>query len=592
MTRPVLEVDGLRVELPGSGEDIVSGVSFQIASGEVLGLVGESGSGKTTIATALLGYARGGARITQGRVAVDGVDLLALRRDKLRECRGKVVAYVPQDPSAALNPALRIGTQLRELPEVHGLPTGETPLERIELVLEEVKLPSDRGFLRRFPHQLSGGQQQRICIAMAFLLRARLIVLDEPTTGLDVTTQALVLETIRALCVAHGVAALYVTHDLAVVANLADRVLVMYAGRLAEVGSSEQVFRRPAHPYSSRLIAAIPHVGQRRVLDAIPGQAPAPGTRPAGCFFEPRCPIRIDRCSSQEPPLVEVDTGHVARCHRAEVTNSARRPPMPMDAAPDADQRTAILSVADVSASYGQQAVLHDVSLELRSRECLALVGESGCGKTTLARSIIGLMRTYTGEIRFRGQTLARAARDRPSDQRRAIQYIFQSPYNSLNPRKTIYQIVETPLRHFFGLAGSGAGERVEATLARVALPREVLTLYPDQLSGGERQRVAIARALICEPEILICDEITSALDVSVQAAIIHLLTQLRGSEQLSLLFVTHNLALVRAIADRVIVMQRGRILESGETGRVLDAPKEPYTRELLADTPQQPFTV
>lgn len=579
---PAVRVENLRVELVGTGDDVVSGISFEIAQGEILGLVGESGSGKTTVGTALLGYARRGATIAGGSVLIDGSDILALNDDEVRRLRGPLVSYVPQDPSSALNPGLRVGKQLMEVLSAHGRTEGAH--ERVAEALREVNLPGTNDLLSRYPHQLSGGQQQRICIAMAFLLRPRLVVLDEPTTGLDVTTQAHVLATVRELAKTHGAAALYVTHDLAVVANLADRVLVMYAGRLAELGSGSAIFDSSAHPYTAQLLRAIPDVGERRLLAPLAGDAPSPGNRPGGCEFAPRCFAAIAKCHTEDPPLATLQEGHVARCHRAaEYLLPARPAPPPRVAIPSSDT---VLSVSRVNASYGGRQVLHDVSLDLRPGECLALVGESGSGKTTLARCIIGLHSEWTGNIALHGRELERRAIDRPVGARQELQYVFQSPYSSLNPRKTVRQIVETPLKHFHGISGAAADAPVRDAIAQVALTKRILQCYPNQLSGGERQRVAIARALAGDPGVLICDEVTSALDVSVQASVVEVLRQLQVNRGLTMLFVTHDLALVRSISDRVLVMRHGRLVEFGETDTVLETPTTDYTRQLLADTP------
>jgi peptide/nickel transport system ATP-binding protein len=423
------------------------------------------------------------------------------------------------------------------------------------------------------------------------------IVLDEPTTGLDVTTQAHILETVRELCGAHGVAALYVTHDLAVIANLVHRVLVTYAGRVAEVGPRDRVFERPAHPYTSLLLRAVPDVEERRALVAIHGQAPAPGQRPQGCFFAPRCPLAIDICTKEDPPILSVEDDHHSCCHRAaEVIGKAAEVVgknahvAPSEARSRSAGTEPVLTVRNLDAFFGRRKVLDQISLELGRRECLALVGESGSGKTTLARSIIGLTARHTGEIRFNGELLRSKARERPLAIRRVLQYIFQSPYNALNPRQTIGDIVEAPVRHFFGAKGVAAQERVTYALGRVALSPRVAARFPYELSGGERQRVAIARALVCQPEVLICDEITSALDVSVQATIVELLAQLQKEEDLAMLFVTHNLALVRAIADRICVLRQGQVVETGQADEILVAPMAEYTRELLADTPKLAF--
>ncbi|NBF11214.1 dipeptide ABC transporter ATP-binding protein [Pseudomonas sp. Fl4BN1] len=581
----VLQVDDLRVELAPE-VDVLSGVSFSVAAGEILGLVGESGSGKTTLATALLAHARQGARIVDGRVEVAGQSLLELSGQALRRARGSLIGYVAQDPATALNPSLRIGSLLRETLAVHQqhLARGAQQ-QRIVETLENVGLPADPEFLRRFPHQLSGGQQQRVMLALAFVLRPRLIVLDEPTTALDVTTQAHILATLRQLCKSQGVAAIYVSHDLAVIKDLVDRVLVMYAGRIVESASRQALFRQPAHPYTRGLLAAIPDVGQRRPLLAIPGQAPAPGQRPRGCAFAPRCPRRGPQCSVLEPPLRTLAPEVQVACvdpHRQALPEPVPGPALQL--APGAGL-VPLLEVEDLNLAYDRQ-VLFDVSLQVAPGECLALVGESGSGKTSLARALAGLGDNAQGRVRYAGRPLSLSARQREKGLRHQIQYIFQNPYRALNPRHTLYQTLSAPLEHFFGIQGAEARARVDAVLQRVSLSPALADQYPHSLSGGERQRVAIARALVCEPKLLICDEVTSALDVSVQASILALLRQLQ-EEGLTLLFVTHDLGVVRAIADRVLVLKQGRVVEQGTVDQVLDRPEHAYTRTLLENSPR-----
>ncbi len=584
-----LEVVDLRVEIDyGAHEDIVDGISFHVAAGEVLGLVGESGSGKTTVGLAVLGHTRRGARVARGEVRIEGRDILPLPPLERQQLRGKLVSYVPQDPASSLNPALKIDTQLDETLSAHGFGSSdEERRARIVETLGEVLLPSDDVFLHRYPHQLSGGQQQRVALAMAFANRPRVIVLDEPTTGLDVTTQAHVLETVRDLCAAHGVAAVYVSHDLAVVATLADRVAVMYGGRIAELGPTATLFRQSAHPYTRRLVEAIPEMSGVHALVGIPGTAPRPGHRPNGCFFAPRCEYVQEACTTVEPPLERVSDDHEVRCIRhAAVLADAAAARIAATPRPEIGVEDALVAIVGVNASYGTRQVLHDIELIVRPRECLALVGESGSGKTTLARCVAGLHASYTGEMSYRGRPLPPGARSRDADTRREIQYVFQSPYNSLNPRKTIAQIIEQPLRHFFSTGGSDSRGRVRAALDRVQLSTTCLERYPHQLSGGERQRVAIARALVAEPQLLVCDEVTSALDVSVQAAIIDVLAELQRELNIGLLFVTHNLALIRTLSQEVAVMSEGRIVERGLVDGVLDDPKADYTKKLLSDTP------
>ena len=586
---PALEVSDLRVEIDyGDREDIVDGITFRVEAGEVLGLVGESGSGKTTIGLAVLGHTRRGAHIARGEVRVEGRDILPLPELERQRLRGKLVSYVPQDPASALSPAMRIGKQLDEALSEHGFGSSDADRRaRIAEVLGEVLLPSDEAFLKRYPHQLSGGQQQRVALAMAFANRPRVIVLDEPTTGLDVTTQAHVLETVRELCGRHGVAAVYVSHDLAVVATLATRVAVLYGGRLAEIGPTGTLFRLAAHPYTRRLVEAIPELSGKHALVGIPGTAPRPGHRPSGCFFRPRCPYAVDQCGLEAPELETVGEDHQVRCFRyADVLRDAAATRPVATPTPDIDAIDALVTAVGVDASYGDRQVLHGVELVIRPRECLALVGESGSGKTTLARCIAGLHASYTGTISYRGRALEPGARARDATARQEIQYVFQSPYNSLNPRKTVGQIVGQPLRHFFDVGGSEARARVKGALERVQLSTTCLNRYPHQLSGGERQRAAIARALIAEPQLLVCDEVTSALDVSVQAAIIDVLAELQRELDIGLLFVTHNLALIRTLSQEVAVMSEGRIVERGLVDGVLDAPQAAYTKKLLSDTP------
>ncbi|MGN6796313.1 MAG: ABC transporter ATP-binding protein [Streptosporangiaceae bacterium] len=590
-TNAAVAVSDLRIDIGATGTPVISDVSFEIARGEILGVVGESGSGKTTVGLALLGHARRGLRIASGSVMLDGRNVLGLSDEQLRKLRGGVVSYVPQDPASSLNPALRIGLQLREVLEAHADRAGNQNgradhSARIAEMMREVALPDDPQFLRRYPHELSGGQQQRIGLAMAFANRPRLIVLDEPTTGLDVTTQAHVLSTVRELAKLHDVAALYVSHDLAVVAALAARVAVMYAGRVVELGSADELFAAAGHPYTKRLIGAIPRLTGGRSLVGIPGHAASPGNRPPGCSFAPRCNLRIERCEQEVPALRPVAAGHLVRCIRAEevLAEEHRRIGDPIEM-PAAEDRAA-LRLDNVVASYGRHEIVHSVSFSLAAHECMALVGESGSGKTTIARSIAGLHHNWTGKISLGDQPLHPSARRRSTDIRRRIQYIFQNPYGSLNPRRTVGQIIEQPLRVFGVAGGREASQRVAEMLERVSLTASYAQRYPDQLSGGERQRVAIARALVSDPAVLICDEVTSALDVSVQAAIVELLGNLQRDLGLSMLFITHNLPLVRSIAQRVAVLHNGEITEIGDAAQVLGTPAQPYTRQLISDTP------
>jgi peptide/nickel transport system ATP-binding protein len=583
----VLEVRGLRVELAASGHDIVDEVSFDVEAGELLGLVGESGSGKTTVGLALLGHARRGARIAGGEVRIAGRNVLRAPAAEQRSMRGRLISYVPQDPSAALNPALRIVTQLEETLRLGDVGSRRIRKDRMLQMLDEVSLPTDERFLRRYIHELSGGQQQRVALAMAFACRPQVIVLDEPTTGLDVSTQARVIDTVRELCDIHEVAGLYISHDLAVVASLCSRVAVMYAGRLVEIGPRGAVFGRSAHPYSRTLMDAVPVLSGLRAPAKPGGAAPAPGRRPHGCFFAARCSFAVERCKQTFPSGVEVSDAHIVRCFQYEDVVRVHPPRrLVADGNGRARGESSLLEVRGVTASYGSYQALFEIDLAVRRHQCVALVGESGSGKTTLGRCIAGLHDSYSGEILFAGRPLPPGARSRDRETRQRIQYIFQSPYNSLNPRKTVGEIVAQPVRLFFDIGRREAHDNVLEALGRVALPSSIAARYPDELSGGERQRVAVARGLAARPDLLVCDEITSALDVSVQAEIIDLLVRLQHETGVGLLFITHNLALIRALAQEVTVMHAGRIVERGTVDEVLESPQAVYTKKLLSDTP------
>jgi peptide/nickel transport system ATP-binding protein len=525
-----IHVKDLHITTNDFERHVVQGVSFTLGAGRTLGLVGESGSGKTTVGLALLGYCRRGLRFGAGRVEVDGINILGLSDKQRTRMRGNVVAYVPQDPGTALNPALTVGTQLAEV--TRNRPEAS---EHLEVLLNQLRLPADR-IRRSYPHQLSGGQQQRVTLAMAFACRPKVIVLDEPTTGLDVTVQRQVLDATRELCDRSGVAAVFVSHDLAVVSELVDEVAVMNDGRIVEFGDCAATFAAPVHPYTKSLLRAAAAVGHTSRRDA---------------------------------------------------SNDGRLGANRADGAPVDRRHTAVLSVENLRARYGSREVLHGISFTADPGECLAVVGESGSGKTTLARAVVGLHRSSAGSVRLRGSTLAASSGDRDVDELRALQYIFQNPFASLNPRKTVREILELPMRRFLDLRADGRRERLVRALSDVALPSDLLDVFPHQLSGGQRQRVAIARALVVEPQVLVCDEITSALDVSVQASIIDTLRRLQSERSLALIFITHDLGLVRHLATRVAVVRAGNVVEAGPVDEVLDRPSAEYTQLLLDDMPR-----
>lgn len=545
-----LRVEGLRVATL-SGHEILHGVDFEMRRGEVLGLVGESGSGKTTAGLACLGHYRTGLMYTGGTITLyprDGseISILDLDREKLRSLRGSSLAYIPQDPALSLNPAMRVGEQIREVLDIHGF--GKSSADRrarVAEVLQDVDLPSDEAFQRKWPHELSGGMQQRIGIAMAFTMNPEVLILDEPTTGLDVSTQAHVLDTIRAMTKAHNVASLYITHDLAVVAELSHKVAVMLRGEMVEVGGYEKILTSPDHPYTRRLLKAVPDLAGKKDLEAT---------------------VSLPIVSKKEKPAAQEDPRTVEE--------------------PVEEKTPRLLEVRHLEMSYGKHKVLRDINMHIEPGGCTMLLGESGSGKTTLARSVAGLNPRYTGSVLLRGEELETSTRARSLDERQDIQYVFQSPFSSLNPRRTIGESLTVPLNMSKRITPKERVEVVKDTLEAVQLDASFYDRRPGDLSGGERQRAAIARALVNAPSVLVCDEITSALDVSVQASIIALLNHLRAERGLAMLFVTHNITLARHVADRIAVLNKGLIVDNGTVDQVLENPSHEYTRELLANVP------
>jgi len=594
-----LAVDDLRVDLDGTATDVVSDISFRCPAGGAVGIVGESGSGKTTVGLALLGYTRPGMSIRSGRVVIDGTDLLSLAPALATRARGRTISYVPQEPAKALSPAMRVGRQIAEM--LDGQADGQVLRDRVAAACQAAQLPVDPGLLRRYPHELSGGQQQRVAIAMALAADPRVVVMDEPTTGLDVMVQARLLDVIRRIRAETGTSIVYISHDLGVVRSLVDYVVVLYGGRIVEEGSVDEIFRSPAHPYTRRLIAAVPRIdGPRLPLRGIPGSAPQPSTRPPGCPFAPRCGLVIDQCEQQMPPPTSTPGGQV-RCWRAGETEpdpAGTAPTAGRAGRPELSPAVELLTLTDLHATYRQKISLlrgsrdtatvavASLSLTIDDGECVALVGESGSGKTTIARCVAGLHKWASGQMTFAGSPVPADPRKRGSALRRSIQMVFQDPDGSLNPRMQVDELIGRPLKRNFNLAPRARTARVTELLDLVHLPASYLHRYPAELSGGEKQRIALARALGARPRLLVCDEITSALDVAVQASILELLMELRGELAMAMLFISHDLAVVRAISDRVVVLRAGVVRESRATDELFAAPQDTYTSELLAAVP------
>ncbi|PLP57994.1 ABC transporter ATP-binding protein [Mesorhizobium loti] len=578
----VLKASGLTVER-ADGAPIIEDVSLGLDRGEVMGIVGESGSGKSTLALALLAYARRGVRIAGGSVRVADTNMLELDTATLRKARREVVAYVAQDPGAALNPMLTLGTLLTE-----GLAGSKAEkVVRAREILRKVGLPDDEAFLQRRPRQLSGGQQQRIAIAMAVIAKPKLIILDEPTTGLDVSTRAKVLDLIRQLCISDDLTAIYVSHDLAVIANVADHVTVMYGGQVVEQGTMQEVLATPRHPYTRALLNAVPSLQARQTLRPIRGRVPAVGEAPNGCIFSDRCDHAIEACNTR--PALRLVGGTQVRCVRPELAEAFEvRPQAVGHSDRQVANNSAVLQADGVNAFYGHRQILFDVSLQVEPGRCLAVVGESGSGKSTLSRCLIGLHGNLTGALSLDGKPLPLTVDQRDRNARQRLQYIFQNPNASLNPRRTIGQSLAAALANRPEACGNRSGAIIAEAFERVGISPHLAMRYPAELSGGQRQRVAIARALVANPAVLLCDEVTSSLDVSVQASVIELLRSLLA-DGLGMLFVTHDLAVVRNIADTVAVLSAGRVIEQGDVYKVLSAPSHPYTQSLLANTLQLP---
>jgi peptide/nickel transport system ATP-binding protein len=579
----------------GEAIPVIRSLDFTLARGKILGLVGESGAGKSMVGRAIAQLLSPGFAVTGGRLDFAGDDLVTMPAERRRALLGRDIAFVPQEPLAALNPVLTVGQQMGEHLQRLGLARAARRAEALRL-FDRVHLPRPAEVFDRYPHQLSGGMCQRVLIALAFAGRPRLVVADEPTTALDVTIQARIVQLIAELQARDGTALVFITHDLRLAAQICDDVLVLYAGRAVERGPARQVMAAPAHPYTRSLKLAGPAMaGPRRAVAALPDRMPGLTALKdlMGCSFAPRCPIAVAECTAADPPLTAVGADHAAACIRTALTAHIR--PSDLAAPPSPRAGTPLIAVENLTKRFAAhrlfgraQAVtaVDDVSFALAANEFVGIVGESGSGKSTLARLIVGLERPTAGRIAVAGHDVtdhAPAARRARID---TVQLVFQDPRSALNPRRAVASIVTQPLEARGRASPAERRERAQALLADIGLAPETAARYPAQLSGGQRQRVNIARALCIAPKVLVADEIVSGLDVSVQAQLLNLLVRLRDEHGFSMLFISHDLAVVRYLCPRVLVMLGGKIVEQGLTEDVFAAPRHPYTRALIAAVP------
>ena len=605
----MLKIDELKVALDADAGLVkaIDGLTLSIKRGETFALVGESGCGKSMTALALMRLLPDNGRVTHGQVALDGEDVLGLPESQMRAVRGGKIGMIFQEPGTSLNPVMRVGDQIVEAIEAHTSLRGAAARAKAIEWMGKVGIPEPARRIDEYPFRLSGGQKQRVMIAMTLASEPDFLIADEPTTALDVTIQAQILDLLKRLQKEQGMGLLLITHDLAVVSGMADRVALMYAGQIIEVATAKDFFRAPQHPYARLLLNALPDTTKRGgALAAIAGTVPALSQEFSGCRFAPRCDRVMPECDHTPPELIHTASEHVVRCllYRDGATPVATQVPIAaaLSALAKAKTGQVLLDVQHLSVRFPirkgalQRArsyfnAVNDVSFSIDSGETLALVGESGCGKTTTGKAIVQLLRNQAeidGRALFQGQDLFTLQGDALRRARSAIQIIFQDPFASLNPRMRVFDVLEEGL---LALRPEMSSEQrrfeLETLVDRVGLRRDALQRYPHEFSGGQRQRIAIARALALKPSLIVCDEPTSALDVSVQAQILNLLRELQRELGVSYLFITHNIGVVEYIADRVVVMQQGRVEEAGSSGDVLSHPRSAYTRTLLAAVPR-----
>jgi peptide/nickel transport system ATP-binding protein len=577
----------------GRDRQVLRGVTLNVGRGEAYGLVGESGCGKSTAALAIVQYLPRNGFVRGGAIRIDGRDVLALSGAALRRLRSESVSMVYQNPGAALNPSIRVGKQIAEVFRLQDVGRAEA-LDRAREALTRVQIADPGSVMERYPHQLSGGMQQRVIIAMALATDPALLILDEPTTGLDATVEAEVLDLVAGLQAELHTSVLFISHNLGVIAKMCDRVGILYAGRLVEEGATETVLNDPRHPYTIGLLRCVPRGGVRKDhgrLDTIPGFLPNLGEELPGCVFTARCPLAEEVCHAVEPSLIELGGGHASRCHFHERAQSLPRVTAADLALPAVDRSAnPLLRFDDLGKVFKQQGhdvhALVSVSGAIWPGETLGLVGESGSGKTTLARALLGIVQPTTGAVTLDGRDLSGTLAGRSADELRALQIVFQNPDSALNRRHQVRRILRRSLKKLAGMTGAAAEQRMLELMGSVRLAERYVSARPAQLSGGLKQRLAIARAFAGDPKLVVCDEPTSALDVSVQAAILNLLVELQAQQRVSYLFISHDLGVVRYMSDRIAVLYLGRLMELGPSEVIYSGPHHPYTEALVSAVP------
>lgn len=599
--KPVIKIEDLSIEYK-TGEGAVKAirnVSFDLQSGETFGLAGESGSGKSTLGLAILNHLDENGYIVDGDITFNDKSLVSMSPEKLRSIRGNVIAHVPQDPKTSLNPSIKVGEQVAEVLDTHFEYDKDQIHDKTVELFEKVELPDPEFIMDQYPHELSGGMQQRVLVAIGLACEPELIVMDEPTSGLDVTTKTKILDLIDDLQEKFDTTILLISHDLGEIAEIADRVGILYAGELMEIGSIEEVFTNPKNPYTHGLLDAVPSQKEDEKLSSIGGSIPELVDIPNGCIFADRCEYADDECRNNEIGMQEIGSkGHLSRCRRIEdidrfsygndresVVNNTK------------SKSEVLLQVNDIKKYYTDSSMfdrifgekkpvraVNGVEFDIRKGESFGLVGESGCGKSTLASTIAGLTEATSGSIKYRGVDINTWEVENQNKFRTETGIVFQNPHSSLNPKKTVYQILQRPLSTQTDLQNKGIKERIIELLEQVGLSKTYAERYPDELSGGEKQRVAIARAFATKPSFVILDEPVSALDLSVQANIINLLNHLQQEYNCAYLFISHNLSVVKNICDRIAVMYLGKVAEIGDTSDIFNPPYHPYTRALISN--------